>query len=127
MIRERGYVALIAVLVIGAVSTAIAVTLLVAGADSQRSALISMQASQARLLASTCAEEALQQIHDSTSFTGTNNMSLGQGSCTYTVTNAGGANRTVNATGTVGDVDRRVTLSISVGSVITVSSWKEVQ
>jgi hypothetical protein len=124
---ERGYVALLAVLIVGAASTAVAVALLTIGVDSQRSALVAMRAVQARGLASTCAEEALQEIHDATSYTGTNTLNLGQGSCTYTVTNAGGVNRTITASGTVDTVVRRVALSISVGSTITVTSWQEVQ
>ncbi len=124
---QRGYVALLAVLIVGAVSVSIATTLLLMGTDSQRSALVTMRSSQARGLASSCVEEALQQIHDDNSFTGTNNLSLGQGDCSYTVTNAGGFNRTITASGTVDIVVRRLSVSITLGSTITVNSWQEVQ
>ena len=123
---QSGYVALMSVLIVGAASLAIATALLLTAADSQRSTLVNQQSVQARNLATACAEEALQQIHASSSFTGTNNLSLGQGSCTYTVTNAGGSNRTITASGTVDTVVRRLQISAVVGATaVTINSWQE--
>jgi hypothetical protein len=97
------------------------------GTDSQRSVLISQSSIQARNLAVACGEEALQQMHDDTSFTGTNNLSLGQGTCTYTVTNLGGSSRQVDANGTVNGVVRKIQIYATIGSSsISVTSWKEV-
>jgi hypothetical protein len=124
---QKGYVALIAVLVMGAAALAIATTLLISGTDSQRSALVGQQNIQARSLASACGEEGLQQIHDSTSFTGTNNLSMGQGTCSYTVTNTGGSTRTVDATGTINGIVRKIKVYVTIGaSSISVTSWQEV-
>ena len=123
---ERGYIALMAVLVVGAASLAIASALLVTATDSQRSTLVNQQSAQARSLASACGEEALQQIHDDTSFTGTNNLSLGQGSCTYTFTNTGGNNRTITASGTVGNVVRKIQVTLTIGATtLTINTWQE--
>lgn len=125
--NSSGYVALITVIIVGAVTTAIGTALLLTGSDSQRSMLTSQQSAQARNLANACAEEALQQIHDSTSFTGTNTITLGQGSCSYTVINTGGSNRTINATGTVGSVVRKSQVYATIGSSnISIISWQEV-
>ncbi|HKX73530.1 MAG TPA: hypothetical protein VJM32_05925 [Candidatus Saccharimonadales bacterium] len=122
-----GYVALLAVLIVGAASVAAALALLTGGTDSQRSTLVTQQSAQARSLASACAEEALQQIHDSASFTGTNNISLGQGTCAYTVTNTGGANRTIDATGTVNSVVRKLKIYATINaSSLSIISWQEV-
>ena len=124
---SKGYIALLAVLVVGAASLAIATALLLTAADSQRSTLISQESAEARSLATACAEEAIQQIHDNTSFTGTNGLTLGQGTCSYTVTNPGGSSRTVTASGTVNTTIRRLQISITVGaSSLSVSSWQEV-
>jgi len=124
---EAGYVALIAVLVIGAAAVAISLALLTTGIDSQRSALVSQQSKQAHGLAVACANEALQQVHDASSFTGSNNLSLGQGSCTYTVTNTGASTRTIIASGTVGDVVRKVQAYVTINaSSISVTLWQEV-
>lgn len=124
---EHGYVALLAVLIIGAVSTAVGLALLMAGVDGQRSAYVLQRSQQARGLLHTCAEEALQVIHDTTTYTGTNNLNLGQGSCTYTVTNTGGSNRTITVSATVNTVVRRAEVYVTIGaSSISVTSWKEV-
>ena len=124
---QSGYVALLSVLVVGAVATAIGISLLVLGADSQRETLISQQSIQARGLADACVEEALQQLHDTTSFTGPGNLTLGTGSCTYTVTSTGSSTRTITATATVGNVVRKVAAYVTMSSSsISITSWQEV-
>jgi hypothetical protein len=124
---QSGYVALMSVLIVGAAAVAIATALLLTATDSQRATIINQQSAQARSLAASCGEEALQQIHDNTSFTGTNNFSLGAGSCTYTVTNTGGSNRTVTASGTVGTTVRRIQITLTIGATnITINTWQEV-
>jgi DeoR/GlpR family transcriptional regulator of sugar metabolism len=125
--QSGGYIALMAVLIVGAASLAIGLALLTMGADSQRSTLIAQQSAQARSLATACAEEALQEIHDDTAFTGTDNLSLGQGTCSYTVTNTGGNNRTITASGVVGEVTRKLEIYATIGvSSISIISWQEI-
>lgn len=125
--NQQGYVALLSVLVLGAVATAVAIALLVVGADSQREALVTQQSIQARGLVDACAEEALQQIHDNAAFTGTNTISLGQGVCSYTVANTGPSTRTITANSNVGGVVRKVAVYVTIGSsTISVTSWQEV-
>lgn len=124
---QNGYVALIAVLIVGAVTLAVGTALLITGADSQCYTLVVQQSVQARNLSNACVEEALQQIHDNTAFTGTNNLSLGQGSCSYTVANTGGNTRTITTTATVGTVYRKNQVYVTIGaSSISVTSWQEV-
>jgi hypothetical protein len=123
---DKGYVALLTVLIVGAATTAIALALLTIGTDSQRSSLVTQQSVQARQLANACAEEALQQIHDATSFVGTNTLTLGAGSCSYTVTNTGTTTRTITASGTVNTVARKLSVYATISaSSISVTSWQE--
>lgn len=125
--RQSGYVALMSVLIVAAIATAVAVTLLGTGVNSQRSLLIEQQSKQARSLAVACAQESLQLLHDNTAFTGTGSLTLGQGSCTYTVTNAGGNTRINDATGTVGNVVKKIQVYVTIGvSSISITSWQEV-
>lgn len=127
MQKQQGYVALLTVLIAGAAATAIGVTVLTLGADSQKSGLIEQQSKQARFLALACAQESLQVVRDSSSYTGTGNLTLGQGTCTYTVTSTGASTRTITATGTVNNVVRKIQASITINaSNITVSSWQEI-
>ena len=125
--RESGYIALLSVLIVGAAASAVALTLLVTGTDAQRSGLVSQQAGQARWLVNACAEEALQQIHDATSYTGTNTLNLTAGSCNYTVTSTDSSTRTITASASLNNVVRKVTVYVTIGSSsISITSWQEV-
>ncbi len=125
--HQSGYVALITVLIVGAAALAVAVALLDMGADSQRAALIEQQSKQARNLSSACAQEALQVEHDNIAYSGSGNLSIGQGTCTYVVTAPTGTTRSILATGTVGNVVRKIQISVTIGaSSISVTSWQEV-
>lgn len=125
--NNDGYVALISVLVVGAVGIAITLSLLLLGLGSVRTSFAVEQSNQAKSLANACTEEALQQIRDATPFTGSGTLTLGQGTCTYTVTSQGGQNRTVAAVGTVGSVVRKNLVIIDkINPSITVVSWQEV-
>lgn len=125
--RQSGYVGLMAVLIVGSVSTAIALTLLTTGVDSQRAVLVQQQSKQARGLALACAEEALQQIHDNAGFTGSNSLTLGQGTCNYTVTVAADTTRSIAAIGTVQNVVKKIQAYVTiVTSSISITSWQEV-
>ncbi|MDP2656076.1 MAG: hypothetical protein Q8P11_00740 [bacterium] len=125
--NKNGFITLISVLVVGAVGVAIAVSLLLLGLGSSRTSFALEQSDQAKALNNACAEEALQQIADSTAYTGSGNLALGHGSCIYTVTSQGGGNRTVTTSGTVGTIVRKSTIIITaVNPSITITSWQEV-
>jgi len=126
-LRQSGYVALLTVLVTGAVATAIVLVLLSSGADSQRSTLVEQRSKQARALAVACAQEALQQVHDNIAFAGTNTLNLGQGSCTYIVAVTAPSTRSIDVTATAGNVARKIQTYVTIGtSNISITSWQEV-
>lgn len=125
--NPKGYIALVSVLVTGAVGTVLAVALILLGLSSSRSSLSDQQAYQARGLANACAEEGLQQIRDVNSFTGSGGLSIGQGTCTYTVTDLGGENREIESVGTVNQVVRKVDIFLNqINPNIGITSWTEV-
>lgn len=125
--KTNGYVTLISVLIIGAVGVAITTSLLMLGLGSSRTSFALEQSNQAKALANACMEEALQQIHDSIPFSGTGTLSLGMGSCTYTVTKQTGQNRTIVSTGTVGTIIRKVKVLLDkIIPNINITSWQEV-
>lgn len=127
MKKTEGYVALLSVLIVSAATVSIGLGLLLIGADTSRATLVDQQSQQAQNLATACGEEALQVMHDNTAFTGSGNLTLGQGTCTYIVTNTGGANRTIDATGTVNSIVRKVKIYATIGaSSISITSWQEV-
>ncbi|HEU5121785.1 MAG TPA: hypothetical protein VFT59_02985 [Candidatus Saccharimonadales bacterium] len=124
---QNGYIALLSVIVVGAAAMATALVLLTTGTNTQRSTLVLQQSIQARQLALACAEEALQLVHDTTAYTGTGSLTLGVGTCSYTVTSTGASTRTITTTGTVNDVVRKTAVYVTINSSsISISSWQEV-
>lgn len=125
--NQKGYVALMTVLIIGAAATAITTTLLLTGTDASRVALGEQRSTQARKLADSCGEEMLQVIHDNTTYVGTGTITLPTGSCNYTVTSTGSNTRTINADSTVGNVVRKIRAYVTINAVsLSISSWQEI-
>lgn len=123
----NGYITLLTMLIVGAASTAIAMTLLFTGIDAQRSSLMTQQSAQARAGARACGEEALQKIYENTSFVGNGNLTLDTATCTYTITSTGASTRTISSTGTVENVVRKVQIYVTINtSNISITSWQEV-
>jgi len=127
-LKENGYVTLISVLVIGAIGVAVGVSLISLGLSASRTSFSLEQSNQTKALANACAEEALQQIRDQPlAFSGTNNLVLGRGNCTYTVTAGSGEDRTIEASGTVDTIVRKIEISIDqINPTINITSWQEV-
>lgn len=123
---QRGFITLLSVLVLGATGTAIVASLLLLGIGSSRTSFSGEQSNQTKALANACAEEALQQIRDSTPYTGNGNLTLGQGTCAYAVTSQGGQNRTITASGSIGTITRKVKVTIdAIQPDIEIASWQE--
>jgi len=111
-INNQGFVTLMSVLLVAAIGTAVATL---------------TQSNQAKALANACMEEALQQIQESTPFSGSGSLSIGQGSCAYTVVKLTGENRTATSSGTVGVTVRKVKVAIDkLNPGINITSWQEV-
>jgi len=126
LIINKGYVTLISILVLSAVGLSVVVSLVLLSVGSSRSSFILEQSNQAMFLANACAEEALMQIWNGDNFVGSGNLTLGQGTCTYLISNAS-TPKTIAVSGTVGTVTRRISITIdSVNPYIHPSSWQEI-
>lgn len=125
--KTDGYVALLTVLVIGAVSVSLMTSVVLIGLGTSRSSAEAQRSLEAMSAADACTELALQLIWNASTYTGTSNLTIGNATCSVTVANTGGENRTVTSTGTSGQAIRKVKVLITaVSSQITVSSWQEV-
>ena len=110
-----------------AVGVAITLSLILLGLGASRTSFAYEQSGQAKGLAHACAEEALQRIRDSTPFVGSDTLTFGIGTCSYTVTSQGPQNRTITSSGTVGSIIRKVRIIINkINPTIKVVSWQEV-
>lgn len=124
---KGGYITLLSVLIVGVVGVSIALSILFLGSGSTLNALSYQKMHQAKALSNACAEEALEQIRSNSSFSGSGNLSLGQGSCSYTVTLGSGQNRTIDTTGTVGTVIRKNQIAVTaINPLIVISTWQEI-
>jgi len=125
--EQSGYVALMAVLIMGAATLAIGLSLLASGTDNQRMVLVEQQSTRARALVNACTEEALQQIHDNMTYAGTTNLTIETESCQYTVTSTGTSTRTIDANATIGNTTRRLKVYVTISTTsISIISWQEV-
>ena len=124
---NQGYIALISVLIISALVLLIASSASLSSLSESEMGLEENQSWEAYYLANLCTEEALQQIRDSVSYEGSENIFLNSGNCSYTVIREPGQNRTINATGTVEAIIRKLRINIDqINPKINVASWQEV-
>lgn len=125
-INNRGYVLLMSVLILGAVGIAITVSLLLFGTGNLSTLNYWQKSTQAKAITDGCTEEALQQIRDNSSYSGTVTTPVGSGSCTYAVENLGGNNRSVSVSGTDGIAVRRVSILIDqLNPQLNIAFWRE--
>lgn len=126
-LSNNGFTLLLSVLVLGAVGATITVSLLLLGIGATRTGFALEKSQRARALANACAEEALQKIRETTSFTGVGMLTLTSDTCTYTVTNTGGQHRIITVTGTAGTVMRKIAITLDkINPEIDIVSWQEV-
>lgn len=125
---QKGYITLIAVIVVGALATAVGIAFLSRGITSSKNT-ISLEASiRAHINADTCAERALEQIRTATSDINPGRITFDDGSCSYTIRDNGGAGRTISAMGISGTGIQKISVEIEgLNPFITVSSWSAVE
>lgn len=122
--NNQGYSLLVILVVISSISILVSTSILLLSVDFSRTSFSNQKSYQARYLALACAEAALQEIRNSTPFTGTDTINIGAESCQYTVTNTGGQNRNIQAQASVGGVVRKLEIDIdAINPDINVVSW----
>ncbi len=123
--NSGGFITLMSVIVTSAVGIAIGVAILLLGVSSSQTSIVVEQSSHAKNLATACVEDALERIKELPSFTGLGNLVLGQGTCSYSVIGASPP-KTINATGTVSTVIRKVRATVSQINPKIIYTWQEV-
>ncbi|EKD46883.1 MAG: hypothetical protein ACD_67C00029G0002 [uncultured bacterium] len=113
-------------LVIGAVGLSVVVSLVLLGIDSSRSSLSLEQGNKAKALANACAEVALERIWKLDIYTGSENLTIGQGTCSWNVSSVS-IPKTITASGAVGENVRKVSITIDqLHPYLHVLSWREI-
>ena len=89
----------------------------------------SQKGAEAFSIADGCIEEALRRIKLDTNYgigAGTINLSVNNGSCTIDITDLGGNQRKIIASGMVDNYIKRIETELILnGNIITVTSWAE--
>jgi hypothetical protein len=125
--NKDGYIALISVLLIGAVATSIAVSLLVWSIIATKTAQTSSYGTLSYSYAEGCVEDALRNINQNVAFTTVSGaITYANGSCSYSVSGTA-PNKVIDASGVSGPSTRKIkVLTSQTSPTITVSSWQEV-
>lgn len=123
----RGYIALLSVIVVGAIGTAIMLSVMLLGITTSKTDFAVQQSGNAKVLASSCGEEALQKILETGTTSGNASLTIGSGTCNYVITSVNGQNITIDATGITGTLTSKVKIVIATTTpAIILSSWQEV-
>lgn len=126
-LAEAGYITLLSTLFLVVIGGVVAGSLILLGLGFSKTSFALYQSNEAKALANACAEEALQKIQESTPFSGSATITLGNGTCTYTVTKLTGQNRTITTSATVGTIIRKISITIdTINPNINITSWQEV-
>lgn len=129
MADSKGYVLLFSVIVVGAIAALVASSFLIMGLDYGYTSSLYVAEKQARVLADTCAEIALEKLKESVTYAGNETITFPAGEyCIISpVGGSGTSNRTVQAQGFDNNLVRKVKVEVSSTSPqMTVSSWQEV-
>lgn len=129
--NPRGYIAFLAVIILGTIGGLIAITLYLSGIQNSQSSLLNIQEKEARYLADSCSEIAIQQIINITENNSTSStFNIGRGSCSFTITDTVEGYKQINSTGIVDEVTRKNTVVINPSgstpqNTIEILYWQE--
>ena len=126
--RAKGYVSLLSMLIATVIGLGIATSLLLLGINSAKGSITLIQSNQAKGLANACLEHALLSLNNSSAYAGNETINFPLGSCQVAVVvNGGGQVRTIQTTGTVGTVVRKVQAQTSqLTPTVVITSWQEI-
>ncbi len=123
---NKGYIALISVILISAIGVAIMVAVISSGINASKTDFSLQQSGAARSMAVSCAEEALQKILETATTSSIGNLTIASGTCSYLIVSSSSI-ITINASGFLGGVTSKIKVVVSSTSPsITLSSWEEV-
>ena len=124
-----GYVFLVSVLVIGAIASTTAVSLVLVGLAAGQTGFAVSQSAQALGNANTCLERTLRSLRLDLTYAGGETFTLTTGTCTvHDIGGAGNAHRAVCVEGQVRETVRRLQADLDeVFPAVKVDSWREVE
>ena len=110
--QNKGYVALMSVLIISALGAAVATTLLTTGTSFEGTSLALEQQYSANALGIACANVALEEIRLDSAYAGDENVEFAYGECDILPIDINGGTYTVNIEGLVGAIVQKFTVVV---------------
>lgn len=125
--KKSGFIVLISVLIISSIVLSISLMIVLVNINSSKNSLSTNNANQARLLANTCSEYALQEIALDTNIFGSFVLSLGDDTCNYSIYHGAGEERVIESWSEIrGSVRRERVVIDSFSPNINIASWQEI-
>lgn len=122
--RSGGYVAMVTVLVVGAVLVLTGIGVVLSSINEVQSSFGEGKKEYTLALVDACAQNALLQINKNNSITGL--IALPEGSCTVTINSQVGSSWDFSVTGTIGNYVKSVRVTATRTSTVVVNSWQEI-
>ena len=124
---RRGYIALLSVIVIGTIGVAVMMSVLLFGISSSKTDYALQQGGSAKIVASSCGEEALQRLLETGSTSMSGGLSLASGTCSYTVSSPSGQDIVLEIVGQYAETVSKIRIIVATTTpFIILSSWQDV-
>ena len=125
---SSGYVALISVIIIGAVLLMVVISSAYISITQGLNSLLYSNHLESEGLVSACGEEALMKLKDDSNYGGNETISLGNNQCQILpILNLGGQARIIQVSSNVGGATKKNKISINqINPTIRITLWQEV-
>ena len=125
---QKGYIALILILIISGVTLLIAISTSLFGISESGMGLQKSQSSEVFYLATLCAEDALMKLKDDLNYSGNETLTFDEGSCDIlSLEGSGNQDRTIKTTGAAYNQTRKIKIEIAqVNPIMEINTWQEV-
>lgn len=131
--NQGGYIAFLSIVILGSVGGLIALTLYLTGINISESSLLSIQEKEARYLADSCSEIAIQQIINITENNSTSSsFSIGRGTCSFVIEDEPSGNKIIKSEGNIENIVRKNIVIINPNestskNTVSIVSWQETE
>jgi hypothetical protein len=121
----HGYIALMSVIILGALGSSVMISLIHQSVITAKTDFETQNGIQAKILATACAEEALQTIVETGTSSWSDSLLMGNGTCLYSISKVS-QNTHISATGLHASSTQRVLVILSTTSpTLVISSWQD--
>lgn len=122
---NAGFSALFVVIILGGAALAMALWFATTSVWSAKESRYSKSGNQARILAESCAEIALENIRENKTNSGNGTQSFAGGTCDWAITSLGQNLRRIVAQGRVDDTIFNVSIETKNFNPVEITSWQE--